>query len=607
MPGSSVKTGEIYTAENITDSYKRSIYVAGSQSVYTPTFNRLLSQGFQNQFQDNTTIPALTSTPNVQRQEDVNDDNMRASKNACWLINRIEQLDNGIKAIKRDVIQQMEYKINELKSSLIAMIEKLNTNTTYADAIRSPRPASSTEEPSLEIGRNTVDSCYIDEGYGDQSGMGVQRASSETLLKTPFVANDRENRNLQPAETTNIRARHTQQHAPARTTQYEAPVLTQNQAPAMTQHQAPAMTQHLAPALTQHHTPALTQYPAMTQHQAPAMTQHQAPALTQHQAPELNQHQTPVLTQHQAPAMTQHQPIFQQHVSDKSTEQDAVTTTGQQIPVIVNQQPVTSRVTNRNLQNQSRPIINRNIFTSPPTSQNKTLIVGDSILNGINYRGLRKDVKICSRSGASIDDLWEEISIYDMKSFARIIICIGGNDCSRKRNTSDFEDSYDQLIGFIKSVNQGCSVYLSKIVPRGDVDVSAFNASIRRVLDHWAKHKVYCIDESYEMFFGRDRMPMSRYFSEDGIHLSHSGTKRLLDAWNKHITIVKDYDQCVYQASRYPRKTYRPGTNMINSYERQADNSTGNYRYNGPRRNDTRRCYGCNIQGHILAECWNSQ
>ena len=335
--------------------------------------------------------------------------------------------------------------------TFVGFLQRITPYVTECQISNSPRPASSTEEPSLEIGRKTVDSCYIDEGYGDQSGMGVQRASSETLPKTPFIANDRENRNLQPAETTNIRARNTQQHASARTTQYKAPVLTQHQAPAMTQHQAPAMTQHLAPALTQHHTPALTQYPAMTQHQAPAITQHQAPALTQHQAPmmtqhqapELNQHQTPVLTQHQAPAMTQHQPIFQQHVSDMSTEQDAVTTTGQQIPVIVNQQPVTSRVTNRNLQNQSRPNINRNISTSPPTSQNKALIVGDSILNGINYRGLRKDVKICARSGASIDDLWEEISIYDMKSFARIIICIGGNDCSRKRNTSDFEDKYD--------------------------------------------------------------------------------------------------------------------------------------------------------------------
>ena len=212
--------------------------------------------------------------------------------------------------------------------------------------------------------------------------------------------------------------------------------------------------------------------------------------------PCMTQHQAPALTQHQAPAMTQYQHVLQQHVSDMSTEQEAVTTTGQHIPVIVNQQPVTSRVTNQNLQNQSRPIINRNIATSPPTSQNKTLILGDSILNGINYRGLRKDVKICARSSASIGALWEEISIYDMKSFARIIICIGGNDCSRERNTFDFENEFDQLIVFIKSENQGCSVYLSKIVPRGDVDVSAFNTPIRRDSNHWAKYNVNCIKES---------------------------------------------------------------------------------------------------------------
>ena len=244
IPGFTLKIGEIYTAENITDSYKRSVNEAGSQSVYTPTFNRLLSQGFQNQFQDNTAMPTFTSTPNVQRQDGVNDDNIRASENACWLINRIEQLDSGIKALKRDVIKQMEFKINELKASLIGMIEKLSTHTTYADAIRSPKPVSITEEPSLEISQNIVDSCYTDEGYGDQSGTGVQRASSETLLKTLFVANDRENRNLQHAETTPIRKRNTQQHDPSRTTQHKAAALTQHQALAMTQHQVPAMTQH---------------------------------------------------------------------------------------------------------------------------------------------------------------------------------------------------------------------------------------------------------------------------------------------------------------------------------------------------------------------------
>ena len=42
---------------------------------------------------------------------------------------------------------------------------------SYADAMKPP--VSRTEEPSLEISRNIVDSCYIDEDYGDYSGIGV--------------------------------------------------------------------------------------------------------------------------------------------------------------------------------------------------------------------------------------------------------------------------------------------------------------------------------------------------------------------------------------------------------------------------------------------------
>lgn len=151
VPGFTIKTGQIYTAEYITDAYKHKVNVAGSQSVYTPIFDRLLSQGIQDLSQENTTMPAFTSTPNVQHQESVNNDHNRASKNACWLINQIEQLDSSIKAMERDVIQQMECKMNELKSALIGMIEKLTSHTTYADTIKSPRPVPKTEETSHEI------------------------------------------------------------------------------------------------------------------------------------------------------------------------------------------------------------------------------------------------------------------------------------------------------------------------------------------------------------------------------------------------------------------------------------------------------------------------
>ena len=506
----------------------------GSQKV-----NRQLVQDFQTQYLDNTSVPPFTSTPNVQRLDGANHATASASENVCWLMNRIQQLDNDIKTIKQDVIKQMECKLTELKASLIAMIEKSSSQKTYADAIGSPKPVSRTENQSTENSQNIEDSCFIDEGYGDQSGIDAKRSSSETRLKTVYVADDREN------------------------TQQQIHILTPI-APSETQQRDQAMAiQHHGPAIhTQRHGPA-----NIAQRHRPAIrTQRHGPAIR---------------TQHNVP------------------------TTRTQLPV-ENPQPVTVRVTNRNQSfSRSLPNTSRNFSGFAPTTRDKTLIVGDSIMKGINYRGLQKDVKICTRSGATIGDLWEEISIYDLKSFARIIICIGGNDCSSRRDTTEFEEKYDQLIGFIKSVNKDCLVYVSKIVPRGDVDVSSYNSSILRIVDHWAMHNVYCIGDSHELFFGKDRMPLSRYYYKDGVHLSHSGTKRLLDAWNRHVPIVQDYTQCVYKASRSPRVMNRQ--RPTNNPGRHDDYNTGRYRNNGQRGNGNRRCYGCHMQGHILAECWNSQ
>ena len=55
------------------------------------------------------------------------------------------------------------------------------------------------------------------------------------------------------------------------------------------------------------------------------------------------------------------------------------------------------------------------------------------------------------------------ISVYDWTSIANVIICVGGNDCSRRLNVKTYEELYHQLIGLIKSANKNCTIYLSKI------------------------------------------------------------------------------------------------------------------------------------------------
>ena len=126
-------------------------------------------------------------------------------------------------------------------------------------------------------------------------------------------------------------------------------------------------------------------------------------------------------------------------------------------------QHVPVRVTNRN-QSQTRQRVREHIhrpsnISADRSSQggqnrNRTLLIGDYILNGINYRGLKTYVRFVAKAGASINDIWNEISVYDMKSFTNIIICVRGNDCSRGMDTHFLEDKYDQLISLIRSSNK---------------------------------------------------------------------------------------------------------------------------------------------------------
>ena len=462
---------EILTAENITAQYFRSVNLARSlgNNIRHATENHIGTPTTSNEeYQDNllssAKTPAFTSTPIVQRQNG-NVDLDTTSEKISIMMNKIDQLENGIRTIKRDVIQQMENNLHVLKTSLISSIERLSQKSTYANVVGSTIGTNQMAPPSEETSQSQQDSCYIDEGYGDQSrtSTSTHRPSSQTRPKTLLISdNDSGDRE-----------------------------------PSMVQH-----TQRI--------------------------------------------------------------------------------TTSQPVPV---------RVTNRT-QPQGRnfakdpgritPKMNEANHSS--RHQRRTLLIGDSILKGINYRGLKPDVKICSRSGASINDILKEISIYDMNSFANIIICIGVNDCSRGMDTQLFEDKYDQLISIIRSSNKDCNIYVSKIVPRGDIDVSAFNRSITYVVDHRAAHRVKCIDGSYDLFFGHNQIPSTRYFNEDGIHLSYSGTKRLLDAWNRHVTVVEDFSLCVFKrkTSRLAGNIHANNQNRSSSYRRY--HPTG---YQGQRRGTT--------------------
>ena len=109
-----------------------------------------------------------------------------------------------------------------------------------------------------------------------------------------------------------------------------------------------------------------------------------------------------------------------------------------------------------------------------------------------------------------------------------------------------FEEKNNQLISLIKTSSRESTIYIFRIAPNGDTDVSSINTCSERLSLYWQKHNVICITNTRDYFYRSNGIPTERYLSSDGIHLSRSGVKRLLDAINSSIEIVQTYELCVF-------------------------------------------------------------
>ena len=452
--------------------------------------------------------PVYTSTPIINRTETQQNRNNMPHE----IMTKIDKIEAELKMVKQSVISTTEKQVQELKSSVMGMIEKINPRQPYAAVLKS---SSHSAEENLIYGSDVKQSCSpadrscnqsMDEGFFNNSTL----ESSQTLVKT-----------VHPA----------------------------------------------------------------------------------------------------------------------TNENTASTVVGQPVPVIItnrNAEPAIERVPQNQQRNTCLPTKSARKESS---SSGKLLLIGDSILNGINTKGLVKGVQKHSKGGATVKDLLEDISVYDMRNIETCIIYVGGNDCANNMDTDTFVDTYDQLISIIKASNPSCKIYLCEIAPRGDVDVTEFNRSIEKLLKHWGRQNVYRVSNTHGYFLDKNYIPTRRYYSSDGIHLSHSGVKRLLDAMNTSVKIVVDYELCVFSSF----KKQKQNSNMYTHTGRRVENNgpafqphqrkrndivntnTGHNRRNeGPAfqpyqqyrpgggtgrassyRNSRKQCFGCHMTGHILAECWN--
>ena len=95
---------------------------------------------------------------------------------------------------------------------------------------------------------------------------------------------------------------------------------------------------------------------------------------------------------------------------------------------------------------------------SQDSSNSPTLIIGSSIVQRIDSRRLRKNVSVMKMSGATTSDVRAKIDSMDLSEIENVILQVGGNDASNKRDRKAVEIDLVETVNTIKekSPNATC-------------------------------------------------------------------------------------------------------------------------------------------------------
>ena len=148
--------------------------------------------------------------------------------------------------------------------------------------------------------------------------------------------------------------------------------------------------------------------------------------------------------------------------------------------------------------------------------------------------------------------------------------------------------------------------------PRADTDTSTVNSVIRRLSEY---HNTELVD-AYKAFYDNSAKLIKRFYSSDSIHLSSSGTRRLLGSINEKLEIVEDFTKVTYRkpafrrghnrsSARHVRRSNLIYPNQDNGQISCAKCCESNHETRNCRHTERIKCYECGYYGHKSRRCGN--
>ena len=207
---------------------------------------------------------------------------------------------------------------------------------------------------------------------------------------------------------------------------------------------------------------------------------------------------------------------------------EKLTSSNQQLVIIAEQQCEEMRKLRDVVGNASQlPSVVTN--TSAAKSKPTTLLVGDSRLRDVHLgeNASGNPIRTLVKSGARFNDIGEMIDDAAKTSAIGEIIIVGGaREMKEGEDADQINDDVEKLLQKAKSVTQ--CVKMSSILPSKNATnserLSNLNAKVRSTC---VDHDVVFVDNDVNFTF-RNGAIDDAAFQRDGIHLSESGTDRLL-------------------------------------------------------------------------------